>query len=221
MNRCYLVLGLCLCWPIYGGIKTNFTSMEERVNGTERRAVLVGEEGFCYFGYGSNLLRERLQLRNPSAVQVAVGCLKGYKLAFGTCNGCESYWGGGVATIIPSPEDDVWGVVWRLKAADRRTLDEQEGVSSGIYSPIEVRIQQENTGKEITCLTYQLNNSNFTLPSPIYKEVIYTGAKRSGLPAEYLKKLDAIRSNNYNGTTQFIMEIRAMLNQLQNNTVKY
>ena len=33
-------------------------------------------QSFLYFGYGSNLLRQRLQLRNPTAQFVSVGELK-------------------------------------------------------------------------------------------------------------------------------------------------
>ncbi|GCB78310.1 hypothetical protein scyTo_0016808, partial [Scyliorhinus torazame] len=198
---------LCVIWGI----------VTMQVNSTEQRDVPANGEGFYYFGYGSNLLSERLQLQNPSAVQVAVGCLKGYKVAFGGFEQRLSSWGGGVATIIPSPDDDVWGVVWHLKAADQHSLDDQEGVQEGYYRPIEVQIQQENN-EEMMCRTYQMNNFTSALPSPIYKEVICTGAKRSGLPAEYRKKLEAITTNNYNGTNPFIMKIRAMLNTLQNNT---
>ncbi|XP_038652838.1 gamma-glutamylcyclotransferase-like [Scyliorhinus canicula] len=196
----------CLIW--------GFVTMQ--VNSTEHSGVPADGEDFYYFGYGSNLLRDRLQLQNPSAVQVAVGCLKGYKLAFGIFERRISNWGGGGATIIPSPDDDVWGVVWRLKAADRHSLDKQEGVQNGYYRPIEVQIQRENK-EEMMCRTYQMNNCTSALPSPIYKEVICTGAKQSGLPAEYRKKLEAITTNNYNGTNPFIMEIRAILNALQNN----
>ncbi|XP_048418603.1 gamma-glutamylcyclotransferase a [Stegostoma tigrinum] len=186
-------------------------------NGTEQIHVPVGEgDSFRYFGYGSNLLRKRLQLQNPSAVQIAVGYLRGYKLAFGFPDLQESAWGGGVATVISSPEDVVWGVIWQLESADRPSLDDQEGVKIGLYSPIQVNIQRENTGEEVLCWTYQMNNFHSALPSPLYKEVICTGAKQSGLPAEYIKKLDAIKTNNYNETNPFTSQIRMILHHLQN-----
>uniref|UniRef100_UPI00398F2451 gamma-glutamylcyclotransferase-like isoform X2 n=1 Tax=Pristiophorus japonicus TaxID=55135 RepID=UPI00398F2451 len=140
------------------------------IDNTGSSRVAAEDEEFFYLGYGSNMLRERLQLQNPSAVQVSVGCLKGYKLAFGLYKGTENRWGGGVATIILNPEDDVWGVIWRLKAADRQSLDDQEGVKKGVYSPIEVKVEREDTGEEVTCLTYQMNYFNYSLTSPLYKE---------------------------------------------------
>ncbi|XP_072139637.1 gamma-glutamylcyclotransferase-like [Mobula birostris] len=183
-----------------------------------RAGGLVGDEGFLYFAYGSNVLERRLRLLNLSAVRVSVGCLKGYKLAFGNWNRSENRWGGGVATILPSPDDEVWGVVWHLKYNDRQSLDHQEGVHKGIYSPIEVKVQRQCAGEELSCLSYELNNFNSNLTSPLYKKVIIKGARENGLPTEYLKKLDTILTNNYNETTPFTMQIMEILHQDTNNT---
>ncbi|XP_067912650.1 gamma-glutamylcyclotransferase-like [Heterodontus francisci] len=209
MSSVFRLLRLMVACVIWGGMV--FAFLMATVSSTNRTYVLVdGEEYFYYFGYGSNLLRERLLLLNPSAVRASVGRLKGYKLAFGLYKRNLTEWGGGVATIIQSPEDDVWGVVWRLKAADRQSLDDQENVKEGFYSPIEVKIEREDAG-EMMCLTYQINYFNSVLPSPLYKEVICTGAKQNGLPAEYIAKLDAIKTNNYNETTPFTIHIGSIL----------
>lgn len=108
---------------------------------------------FLYFAYGSNLLKERLQLKNPSAIVHCVASLKvtstrriwrraasprtfssvsytylifqDYKLVFGNYNGLASdRWHGGVATIEHSPGDEVWGVVWKMNISDLESLDE-------------------------------------------------------------------------------------------------
>ncbi|XP_069763535.1 gamma-glutamylcyclotransferase-like [Narcine bancroftii] len=178
-------------------------------------AVGIQDE-FFYFAYGSNMLRGRLQLQNPSAVQVSVGCLKGHELAFGFKGTVESRWGGGAASIIPSPKKEVWGIIWRLKADDRQSLDDQEGAQEGLYSPIEVKVEEKVMG-EVICLTYQMNNFQFSLPSPLYKKVIIQGAKESGLPSEYIMKLDSILTNNYNKMTPFTIQINEILNHQQNN----
>ena len=36
-------------------------------------------------------------------------------------------------------------------------------------------------------------------PSGVYKRVIVEGAKENGLPAHYIKKLEDIEDNGYNG----------------------
>uniref|UniRef100_A0A674APP7 Gamma-glutamylcyclotransferase b n=1 Tax=Salmo trutta TaxID=8032 RepID=A0A674APP7_SALTR len=111
---------------------------------------------FLYFAYGSNLLKERLQLKNPSASIHCVARLKDYKLIFGNYKGLASdRWHGGVATIEDSPADEVWEVVWRMNVADLESLDSQENVRIGAYSPL-------------NCRTYIMNSCIYTPPSPQY-----------------------------------------------------
>ncbi|KAK5922820.1 hypothetical protein CgunFtcFv8_020053 [Champsocephalus gunnari] len=60
---------------------------------------MQNDHTFLYFAYGSNLLKERLQLKNPSATVHGVARLKNYKLMFGNYKGLASdRWHGGVAT---------------------------------------------------------------------------------------------------------------------------
>ncbi|XP_011223329.1 gamma-glutamylcyclotransferase isoform X2 [Ailuropoda melanoleuca] len=161
---------------------------------------LRGQEGesFLYFAYGSNLLTERIHLRNPSAAFCCVARLQDYKLDFGNSQGKTSEtWHGGIATIFQSPGDEVWGVVWKMNKSNLSSLDEQEGVKSGTYVPIEVNVYTQE-GK-ITCRSYQMKNYESAPPSPQYKKVICLGAKENGLPLEYQKKLNAIEPNDYKG----------------------
>ncbi|XP_062871065.1 gamma-glutamylcyclotransferase a [Trichomycterus rosablanca] len=153
---------------------------------------------FMYFAFGSNLLKERLQLQNPSAVFYCVGKLKGYVLKFGLWGeNVTSRWNGGVATIEECPDDDVWGVVWKMANKDITTLDKQEGVDKGVYSPMEVTVDTESG--PLLCRTYKMNNVKPCLPSPQYKQVVCLGAQQNGLPEEYVKKLQALETNNYTG----------------------
>ncbi|MED6248228.1 hypothetical protein ATANTOWER_029414, partial [Ataeniobius toweri] len=122
-----------------------------------------------YFAFGSNLLKERLQLMNPSAVFYATGRLKDYKLDFGLWEkNVETAWHGGVATIESCPGEEVWGVVWTLSNENLSTLDSQEGVSYGKYSPLEVSIETDQG--VMLCRTYQMNNFHACPPSPQYKQ---------------------------------------------------
>ncbi|KAF7669339.1 hypothetical protein LDENG_00196540 [Lucifuga dentata] len=154
---------------------------------------------FFYFAFGSNLLKERLQLANPSAKFYAIGSLKDYKLNFGLwgTDVNNSQWHGGVATIQSCPGGEVWGVIWTLINEDLPSLDNQEGVSMGIYSPLEVTVETDKG--PILCRTYQMNNFHPCPPSPQYKKVVCLGAQENGLPLEYLRGLEAIQTNNYSG----------------------
>uniref|UniRef100_A0A8C7M0M1 Gamma-glutamylcyclotransferase b n=1 Tax=Oncorhynchus mykiss TaxID=8022 RepID=A0A8C7M0M1_ONCMY len=128
---------------------------------------------FLYFAYGSNLLKERLQLKNPSASIHCVARLKDYKLIFGNYKGLASdRWHGGVATIENSPADEVWGVVWRMNVADLESLDSQENVRLGAYSPVEVNVKTR--GQELNCRTYIMNSCIYAPPSPQYLKTLGT-----------------------------------------------
>ena len=52
---------------------------------------------FYYFAYGSNLLKDRIQLMNTSATFQTIGRLDGYQLDFDLKN---DYWHGCVANIV-------------------------------------------------------------------------------------------------------------------------
>ncbi|XP_062423839.1 gamma-glutamylcyclotransferase isoform X2 [Rhea pennata] len=192
-------------------------------------AVAAGAGGLLYFAYGSNLLRERLLLSSPSAVRGAVARLQDFKLAFGHHQGRISpLWHGGTATIVQSPGDEVWGVVWKMNTSNLSSLDKcdrvvtcasvvwhekvllhrQEGVEDGIYAPIEVNVHTQ-AGEVLTCRSYQMRDWVCGPPSPQYKKVICMGAKQNGLPMDYQKKLEAIETNNYAGPVPVLEEIEA------------
>ncbi|KAJ0055004.1 hypothetical protein NL108_008725 [Boleophthalmus pectinirostris] len=153
---------------------------------------------FSYFAFGSNMLKQRLQFKNPSATFYSTGRLKDYELKFGYWRvGVTSAWKGAAATIEYCPGAEVWGVIWTMSNSNLSSLDNQEGVQRGIYSPLEVSVETEHG--PILCRTYQMNNLIVDLPSPQYKKVVCLGAEENGLPTEYLNKLKSIETNGYSG----------------------
>ncbi|XP_017345608.1 gamma-glutamylcyclotransferase b isoform X1 [Ictalurus punctatus] len=172
--------------------------------------TLTDPQTFLYFAYGSNLLKERLQLNNPSATRHCVAKLQDYKLVFGNHKGVESKrWHGGVASIEPSGRGTVWGVVWRINTAHMTHLDRQEGVRSGVYSPVSVNVLSH--GHILTCRTYIMNSRVQALPSPHYLKVIMMGAEQNRLPKAYQDKLKSIKTNKYDGSLPVMDEVCAAL----------
>ncbi|XP_044535469.1 gamma-glutamylcyclotransferase [Gracilinanus agilis] len=170
-------------------------------------------EHFLYFAYGSNLLKERLQLRNPSAEFCCVARLQDFRLDFGNYQGeTSTSWHGGIATIVSSPGDGVWGVVWKMHARNRSSLDKQEGVSSGTYVPIQVDVRSLE-GDVLTCRSYQMRDYVPAPPSPQYKTVICKGARQNGLPPDYQRKLEDIETNDYKGPVTVLQEIEAVIHE--------
>ncbi|KAK7098208.1 hypothetical protein V1264_002560 [Littorina saxatilis] len=159
---------------------------------------------FLYFSFGSNLLRQRLQLANPSAVFKTVGKLEDFELVF---VGQSGRWQGGVASIEEKKGGEVYGVVWTLNREDIPTLDKQEG----IYTPMEVEVAGMDGGR-YTCRTYQLRIGwPPGPPSPHYKDVIIRGARQNSLPDHYLKYLESIKDNGFQGDVPVYNDVMRLL----------
>ncbi|CAJ0585474.1 unnamed protein product, partial [Mesorhabditis spiculigera] len=154
---------------------------------------------FYYFAFGSNLLQERIRIMNKGAVFHHIGLLEGYRLTFVEYG---KRWKGGVASVIQSAEDHVWGCVWKVPEEFSTTLDIQEAG----YHRLEVPVLSD--GETITCRTYQYSgdHEHFHAPSPHYKTVIVTGAKEHSLPSDYLKKLETMPDNGFVGRVDVEVE---------------
>lgn len=87
-------------------------------------------------------------------------------------------WGGCSATIVPTENYAVWGVIWELHECNMTTLDNQEGVADKLYFPLTVDIETIN-GELVKCRVYQQCNdpdectklrllSKCRRPSPLY-----------------------------------------------------
>ena len=103
-------------------------------------------------------------------------------------------WGGCAATIIPSPGDHVWGVLWQLEMKHLETLDDQEGVHKQIYERINVQVEVPDQTEPVSVYSYQVRKEKLhplgedCIPSKAYKSVILEGAHENNLPKEYIKK---------------------------------
>ncbi|KAK3927296.1 Gamma-glutamylcyclotransferase [Frankliniella fusca] len=169
-----------------------------------------GEGKFLYFAYGSNLLARRLHLMNPTAKRYGIGELKDYRLDFSTP--ASTRWGGAPATVVPDPGESVWGAVWSLDLEDRDHLDEQESVHSGLYVVFNATVHTPGPGAggALQCRCYYMRVEPPRLapgeprpaerqPSLVYKQVLLHGARESGLPAEYIARLEAVQDNGSAG----------------------
>ncbi|XP_076292780.1 gamma-glutamylcyclotransferase isoform X1 [Lasioglossum baleicum] len=161
---------------------------------------------FLYFAYGSNMLTKRIHINNPTAEWKDIGLLKNFRLDFLTHS---KRWGGCSATIVPTENYSVWGVVWELHECNMTTLDCQEGVADKLYFPLMVDVETPS-GQIINCRVYQQCKDpdehvklrllpNHRRPSPLYIETILKGAKENKLPTEYIKFLETIPHNKYSG----------------------
>ncbi|CAH0586882.1 unnamed protein product [Chrysodeixis includens] len=162
---------------------------------------------FLYFAYGSNLLRRRIRINNPSAEFVGIGLLENHQLDFVKYYG---NWGGAVATAVPRPSKTVWGAIWKMHMDDQASLDMQEGVANKEYFAKMVQIYTPD-GIKTKCRTYQHTFTPQVLmanellpyerrPSITYKEVIVQGAIECSLPTDYIEMLKLLPHNGRNAS---------------------
>lgn len=169
--------------------------------------IAVKPGKFLYFGFGSNLLTERIHINNPSAKKVTIARLDGYKLSFGNFS---RGWGGASATIKHPEGCHVWGVVWEIDLKHLPCLDQQEGVPH-VYQRLENMEVITPESEKLSVLTYHLVKGldMDPVPSAIYHNVILKGALEHNLPEEYFNFLQAIKNNGFMGDDGTVFEMPA------------
>jgi hypothetical protein len=76
-----------------------------------------------YFAYGSNMSYEQMKERCPGSKYLGVARLNGYKLDFTKMSTIR---GGGVADIVESADDCVYGILYSITDDDLAVLDVKE-----------------------------------------------------------------------------------------------
>ena len=148
-----------------------------------------------YFAYGSNLSRDQMMCRCPSARFVCVAMLPGHRLAFtrrSRTHGC------GVADAVPEAGQQVWGAVFEIPDLEVGALDRSEGYRPG---------REENAYWRQECTVFRdgdlqqplpvwayfaKREANSPPPSAEYKRLILDGARYWGLPEDYVRELEQI-----------------------------
>lgn len=141
-----------------------------------------------YIAYGSNMNVEQMKRRCRTAVAVAVGEVKDYRLRF------YGRYGSAVATIEEAKGSSVPVLVWKIRQNDEKSLDIYEGYPHLYRKEI---IDVEVNGKQYSGMVYIMNeNSTFSYshPSPFYVRTIAEGYRTCGLDPQML--YDAITKNH-------------------------
>ena len=147
------------------------------------------ERTYLYFAYGSNMSTERLRGRVPAARARGIGRLPNHRLRWHKL-GRD---GSGKCDIEPAQTgDDVWGVLFEVAWDEKPALDAAEGLGTGYFEK-EVRIV--TVDGERLALTYHANprRTDAALrPRGWYRNHVVRGAREHGLPADYVRELEAI-----------------------------
>ena len=136
---------------------------------------------FNYFAYGSNMLTERLIQRCPSTKAVGVAFVDGYSLEFSKI----SKDGSGKATIVKSPDQRQYGVVFMIEKCDLNNLNDAEGLGKGYDLKCHFNVTLADTGLPIVTKTYTATKGHkdpSLKPFDWYLALVVAGAVKHQLP---------------------------------------
>ena len=129
-----------------------------------------------YFAYGMNTNTEEMAYRCPTAVPLGKAILPGYRFEF------KSF-----ATIVPSPKEQVEGVLWTITDTDESALDVLEGYPE-FYDKKTVSVEHDN--QSYIAMTYIMGSrEQGYAPSDGYYSMVSEGYQTFGLSQRQL--LDA------------------------------
>ena len=145
--------------------------------------------GNRYFAYGSNI--EDLVVEGRHVRCLGVARLDDHRLAF-TRRSVKT--GSGVADVLASAGEAVWGVLYELEPSDAAVLDRKEG-AGWAYVRRPVRVDTVD-GQAVDAFLYTVLDKEFreVPPSNAYLSRLLTGARRRGLPDLYLRKLERLQA---------------------------
>jgi len=132
-----------------------------------------------YFAYGSNLEAQPMRERCPQALALRVAQLSEWAFCINER---------GYATVVPSAQKAVWGLLWQLTPADEAALDEYEAIAEGLYTKTWFQVW-DSAGLPNEAMIYVATNPRPGRPRTGYLEGILLAAEQLGLPTDYQDEL--------------------------------
>ncbi|MFY9836728.1 MAG: gamma-glutamylcyclotransferase family protein [Xanthobacteraceae bacterium] len=133
-----------------------------------------------HFAYGSNMHRAVMRRHAPGAQPLHPARLEGHRFVI-TMDG--------YASLVPDRRRCVHGLLWRLTARDRVTLDLWENVAAGLYRAEMLPVKDGGGGRR-RVLVYVARQGPLGGPRPGYMEIVVKAARELQLPADYIALLE-------------------------------
>lgn len=147
-----------------------------------------------YFAYGSNLDVDQVTARcgGENVRTVDIGYLPDHRLAF-----TQYYadWGGGVADVVKSPGNAVWGIIYELSNNALELLDTFEGYPHDYTRTKHTVMTPGGQGYDAWVYLVKRKDGDFIPPSNRYLDVIKRTAKDARFPEEYIAYLNKIQTS--------------------------
>lgn len=130
-----------------------------------------------YVAYGSNMCRDQMAERCPTAQPAGVATLTGWRFRIN---------GEGFATLVADGRATAFGLIWHIEAQDERNLDSYEEVVAGLYRKATVTVPGHGPA-----LIYLAADTGVGRPQPFYLEPIVAAARAARFPESYVAELAA------------------------------
>lgn len=153
-----------------------------------RGAALI----ITYFAYGSNMAPAVMSQLCPQHRYLGPAKLTGYRLTFTRRSRKTAT---GVADVVASADDQVWGTVYEIAESDLQPIDRKEGFNWA-YTKVILTVTLDADGSERTAMMYTVVSKEPTeiAPSRAYLNGIIAAARTRGLPDDYVTRLATIRT---------------------------
>ena len=142
-----------------------------------------------FFVYGDNLNPTQLKRRAPEYQFVCKGYLPDHTIQFSRWS---SQWRCGLASVGPSPGEQVWGIVLEITDEDLKLLDDFEGeTTEGAFRHLPVTVVNEE-GEKMLVMTHAATPIGKFKPKEHYLEWVIKGAIHWKLPDPCLESWRAL-----------------------------
>jgi hypothetical protein len=153
-----------------------------------------------YFAYGADMDIDEINLhhdrhRRPriSFTKSTPAVLKGYRLV---CDIASKYRQAGIFNVVEDPDGTVHGVIYELRPGDSVSIAAMKEGEDADYS-LSVLPVKTRKGEDIPAIVlHAKGNPKELAPSQDYLTIVIRAAKRHGIPAEWIKHLDAQRPSS-------------------------
>ena len=132
-----------------------------------------------HFAYGSNMHRAVMRTHAPHAQPLGVATLADFRFVITV---------DGYASVAPRRGETVHGVLWRLTARDRVTLDAWEGITAKRYRVAALTVGC--AGRRRPALVYIARPLPAGRARAGYVELVIAAAQEWQLPAAYVSSLE-------------------------------
>ena len=137
-----------------------------------------------FFIYADNLNPTQLKRRAPEHKLLFKAYLPDHTIQFGRWS---SQWRCGLATVVPSQGERVWGIVFEVTEEDLKELDKFDGdLPEGAFRHLEANVITEEGQKELA-ITHAAHSIGKFKAKPHYLDWIIAGVKHWNLPDECLE----------------------------------